>query len=106
MTTMRRAEGATPSRLFKIPKLAEMRANGIMSFRINMAPCENGSKTGISRTTLSRLNDDTEATLHVLKNADWRSTKKKRATRASCSKRGRYGETESLSAFDVDPLVM
>jgi hypothetical protein len=62
-----------------------------MSLRISMAPCEKGSKMGISRDTLSRLKDETEATLPVLKKADWRSTKKKSATRASCRVRGRKG---------------
>ena len=70
MTTMKSADGATPSLLLRMPRFAEMSANGIMSFRISNAPWDQGSKTGIRRWTLSKLNDDTEATFPVLKNAD------------------------------------
>lgn len=89
MTTMNNADGATPIRRFKMPRFAETSANGIMSWRMSRAPCEKGSKMGISRVTLWRLNDDIEATLPVEKKADWRKTKKKRATRASASVSGR-----------------
>lgn len=67
---MNNADGATPKRLLRMPRLAEMSANGIMSLRISSAPCENGSKTGISRATESNENADTAATLPVLKKAD------------------------------------
>ena len=45
--------------------------------------------------------------LPVLKKADWSSTKKKRATRASWSVRGRNGRGSraSVSVFAADPLV-
>lgn len=44
------------------------------------------------RYTLSRLNEETDATLPVEKKADWRSTKKNNATRASWRVKGRNGE--------------
>lgn len=70
MTTMKSAEGATPSLLLRIPRLAEMRAKGTISFSMRRAPWEKGSKTGMSLLTLSRLNAEIEATFPVLKNAD------------------------------------
>lgn len=89
ITTMNSAEGATPILLFSMPRLADTSAKGIISFKINSTPCENGSKMGMSLVTLSRLNDDTDATLPVEKKADCRKTKKNRATRASDSDSGR-----------------
>jgi hypothetical protein len=37
MTTINSADGATPNLLFKIPRLAEIRAKGIINFRISNA---------------------------------------------------------------------
>ena len=59
------------------------------------APWENGSKIGISRDTLSRLNDETDATFPVLKKADWRSVRKKSETRASAKVRDRKGDDDN-----------
>lgn len=95
---MKRAEGATPSRRFSTPSAAEMSANGIISFSTSSAPCENGSNTGNSRFTLSMLNDETDAMLPVLKNADCRSTKKNSATRASESFNGRNCDAAAAAA--------
>jgi hypothetical protein len=92
---MKRAEGATPSRLFKMPRFAEIRAKGIMSLTIRRAPCENGSKTGTKRLTDSSENAETAAILPVLKKADWRRVRKKREMRASVNVRERNGEDES-----------
>lgn len=80
---MNNADGATRSRLFNIPRFAEMSANGIMSFTINKAPWEKGSKMGTSRLTLSRLKAERAAILPVLKNADCKSVRKKTEVRAS-----------------------
>jgi hypothetical protein len=80
---MNSADGATPSLLFKIPRLAEIRAKGIINFRISNAPWENGSKTGINLETLSRLNAETDATFPVLKKADWRIVRKNTDIRTS-----------------------
>lgn len=44
---------------------------------------EKGLKTGIRRETLSREKVEMEAMLPVLKKADWRRKKKKRAMRVS-----------------------
>ncbi len=70
ITTMKSADGATPSLLFRIPRLAEIRAKGIISFKISKAPWENGSNIGISLETLSRLKAEIDATFPVLKKAD------------------------------------
>jgi len=66
-----------------MPRLAEIKANGIISFNTKSDPWENGSKIGIRRYTLSRLNDEIEATFPVLKNADCSKVRKNKATRAS-----------------------
>ena len=75
-----------------------MSAKGIMSLNMRSAPWEKGSKTGIRRATLSRLKDETEATLPVLKKADCMSVRKKRETRASARVSDRKGDDDS----DVD----
>ena len=49
MTSIKSADGATPKRLLRIPRFAEIRANGIMSFSMSNAPCENGSNIGMRR---------------------------------------------------------
>lgn len=98
MATMNRADGATPNRMLRTPRLADSKANGIISLRMSSAPWENGLNTGMRRQTLSRLNDEMEAMFPMLKKADCRRTKKKRATRASDSLNGRNGG-------GVDPLV-
>ena len=67
---MNRLLGATPSRLFKIPKFALMTAKGIINFSIRRMPWEKGLNIGIRRYTLSRENEDTEATFPVEKKAD------------------------------------
>lgn len=67
---MKSADGATPSDRFRIPRFALMTANGIRILRIRSAPWENGLNMGISRHTLSREKDETEAILPVLKKAD------------------------------------
>lgn len=67
-----------------------MIANGIRIFRMSSAVWENGLKTGISRVTLSSEKDETEAMFPVLKKADWRRKKKKRAMRASAIVRARW----------------
>jgi hypothetical protein len=94
MTTMKRADGATPNLLFKIPRFAEIKANGIISFKIKRPPCEKGSKTGIIRLTLSRLKEEMEAMLPVLKKADWRSVRKNKEIRASVKVSERNGEED------------
>jgi hypothetical protein len=75
-----------------MPRFAETSANGIIILRMSMAPWEKGSKMGRRRETLSRLKEEMEAMLPVLKNADCKRTKKKRATRASWRVSGRKGE--------------
>lgn len=79
-----------------------MTANGIRILRISSAPWENGLKTGISRDTLSREKDETEAMLPVLKKADWRRKRKKRAIRASEMVRPRWVCDLLLSEADGD----
>jgi hypothetical protein len=103
---MKSADGATPNLLFKIPRLAEMRAKGIISFNISSAPWENGSKIGMSLDTLSRLKAETDATLPVLKKADWRSVRKKRETRASDKVSDRNGEDVREAGAAAAPFVM
>src|ERR1700760_4480806 len=105
MTTMKSADGATPNRLLRIPRLAEINANGIKSFRIKSAPWEKGSKTGINRFTLSKLKEDTDAMFPVLKNADWRSVRKNRDIRASVRVSDRKGEDDSAVGTTGAPLV-
>lgn len=46
---MKSDEGGTRKRRVRIPKLAEMTANGIRSLSRRRAPCEKGLKTGIRR---------------------------------------------------------
>lgn len=103
---MNNAEGATPSRLFKIPKLAEIKANGTMSFQISKAPWDSGSKTGTSRLTLSRLKEEREATFPVQKKAAWRRVRKKRETRASDRVSVRKGEETRDAGSLVAPFVL
>jgi hypothetical protein len=105
ITTMNSALGATPSLLFKIPKLAEINANGTISFNINNDPWENGSKTGISRYTASSEKEETEAILPVLKKADWIRVRKKTEIRASERVRERKGEDVAESSVFAEPLV-
>lgn len=95
ITSMKSAEGATPSRLFRMPRLAEIRAKGIISLTVSSAPCENGSKTGMSLLTLSRLNAETDATFPVLKNADCNIVRKKREVRTSAKVRDRKGDDDN-----------
>jgi hypothetical protein len=101
---MNNADGATPKRLLRMPKFAEMRAKGTMSLNMRSAPCENGSKTGTSRATLSRLKEEREATFPVQKNAAWRSVRKNRDTRASAKVRLRNGELEKEAGIVVVPF--
>jgi hypothetical protein len=105
MTNMKRADGATPNLLFRIPRFAEMSAKGMRSFSMSKAPCEKGSKIGIRRYTLSRLNEDTDATFPVLKKADWRSVRKKRETRASDKVSDLKGEDDSAAGTTGVPFV-
>lgn len=82
-----------------------MSANGIMSLRMRSAPCEKGSKIGIKRATLSRLNAEMEATLPVLKKADWSSVRKNRETRASERVSERNGEEAREAGTAAVPFV-
>lgn len=102
---MNNADGATPNLLLRIPKLAEIKAKGIMIFSMSSAPCENGSKIGIRRETLSRLKDETEATFPVLKNADWSNVRKNNEVRASDKVRERNGEEERAGGTTGLPFV-
>lgn len=106
MTTMKSAEGATPRRLFRMPRLAEMRAKGTISFSIRSAPWEKGSKTGISLLTLSKLNADIEAMFPVLKKADCKSVRKKREVRASDSVSDRKGDEASDAGTAPFPFAV
>ena len=105
MTSINRADGATPSLLLRMPRFAEIRANGIMSFKISSAPCEKGSKIGISRWTLSRLKDDTEATFPVLKNADCSRVRKIKETRASDNVSDRKGDDSNDAGITAFPFI-
>jgi len=106
ITTMKSADGATPNLLFRIPRFAEINANGIISFNINNAPWENGSKIGISLLTLSMLKAEIDATFPVLKKADWRSVRKKKETRASDRVSERNGEDVSEGGIAAVPFVV
>lgn len=70
MTTMNNALLCRPILRFNIPNAADINAKGVINFRTSKAPCEKGSKTGISLYTESRENDDTDAMLPVEKKAD------------------------------------
>ena len=94
---MNKLLGATPSRLFNIPRLALMTAKGIINFSIRRTPCEKGLKIGIRRYTLSRENEETDATFPVEKKADWRRKRKKSEIRASERVSGLYGEASWAS---------
>jgi hypothetical protein len=82
-----------------------MSENGIISLTIRSAPWEKGSKIGTRRLTLSRLKADTAAMFPVLKNADWRSVRKKREIRASVNVRDRKGNDDSDAGTTAVPLV-
>src|SRR6478735_7263076 len=90
ITTMKSAEGATPSLRLRRPKAALRAANGTMSLRMRSAPWEKGSKMGTRRYTASREKEETDAMLLALKKADWMKKKKNRAIRASASVSDRY----------------
>jgi hypothetical protein len=106
ITTMKSADGATPNLLFKIPRLAEIKAKGIISFNINNAPWEKGSKIGISLETLSKLKAEIDATFPVLKKADWSSVRKKNETRASDKVSDRNGEGAREPGTAAVPFVV
>ena len=58
-----------------------MKGTRILNMR--RAPCEKGSKMGMSRLTASSEKEDTEAMFPVLKKADWRRYSVKREGRMS-----------------------
>ena len=60
---------------------------------------------GINLDTLSRLNDETDATFPVLKNADWRSVRKNSEIRASDNVSDRKGEDANTGGTAAEPFV-
>lgn len=49
MTSIKSDEGGTRKRRVRMPRLAEMTANGMRSLRTRRAPWEKGLKTGMRR---------------------------------------------------------